>query len=159
MSHFLLFQLLFFLGNLLKNASCLVSCLTPLKESDHLEQVSRHYLVQVPVSKLELMHLGLREEDLLTLLLHCGYFYHSTEVATLEVAEKLYSTPHELVHWHESGLLGSTKPVNQLAAYIWETSNSLEVIPDAPLKFAFVQSALFGHCFAMTLVHSVRPTS
>ncbi len=27
------------------------------------------------------------------------------------------------------------------------------------LKFAFVQSALFGHCFAMTLVHSVRPMS
>ncbi len=26
-------------------------------------------------------------------------------------------------------------------------------------KFAFVQSALFGHCFVMTLVHLVRPTS
>jgi hypothetical protein len=56
------------------------------------------------------------------------------EVATLKVAEKLYSTLHELVHWHESGLLGRTKPANQLAAYIWETGNSLEVIPDAPIK-------------------------
>ncbi len=27
------------------------------------------------------------------------------------------------------------------------------------LKFAFIQSALSGHCFATTLVHSVRPTS
>ncbi len=26
-------------------------------------------------------------------------------------------------------------------------------------KFDFVQSDLFGHCFAMTLVHLVRPTS
>ncbi len=56
------------------------------------------------------------------------------EVATLKVAEKLYLAPHELVHWHESGLLGCMKPANQLVACIWETGNSLEVIPDALVK-------------------------
>jgi hypothetical protein len=81
------------------------------------------------------------------------------EVATLEVAEKLYLTPYELVHWHESGLLGRTKPANQLVAYIWKTGNSLEVIPDAFNKVCLVQSVSFRHCFTMTLVHLVRPTS
>jgi hypothetical protein len=38
---------------------------------------------------------------------------------------------HELVDWHESGLLGRTKTANQLVAYIWKTSNSLKVILDA----------------------------
>jgi hypothetical protein len=46
-SRFLLIWLLFIFGNLLENASCLVGCLTLLKESDELEQVSRHRLVQV----------------------------------------------------------------------------------------------------------------
>ncbi len=110
MSHFLFLWLLLVLGNLLKNASCLVGCLTLLKESDHLKRVVRHHLVQA--SKLVLVHLRLREEDLLTLLLCCGYFYRSMEVATLKVAEKLHSMLRELVHWHECGLLGHTKPAN-----------------------------------------------
>jgi hypothetical protein len=38
------------------------------------------------------------------------------------------------VHWHEHGLLGHTKPANQLVAYIWETGNSLKVIPGALVK-------------------------
>ncbi len=100
------------LGNLLKNASCLVGCLRLLKESNHPERVSRHHLVQV--SKLVLVCLRLRKEDLLTLLLCCGYVHCLMEVVTLKVAEKLHSTPHELVHWHECGLLGCTKPANQL---------------------------------------------
>ncbi len=87
MSHFLFFWLLLILGNLLENASCLASCLTLLKESNKLEQVSRHRLVQV--RKLELMRLGLCKEDLFTFPLRRGYFHHSTEVATLEIAEKL----------------------------------------------------------------------
>ncbi len=157
LSHFLLFWLLLVLGNLLENASRLVGCLTLLKESDYLEWVSRHRFVQV--YKLVLMCLGLHKEDFLTLLLLRGYFHHSMEVATLKVAEKLYLMPHELMHWHESGLLGYTKPMNQLVAYIWETGNGLKVIPDALIKFGFVQSALLGHCFGMTLVHLVRPTS
>ena len=111
MSHFLFLRLLLVLGDLLKNASCLVGCLTLLKESDKLARVSRHRLVQV--RKLELMHLGLRKEDLFTLILRRGYFHHSTEIATLDVAEKLQLMPHELVHWHESGLLGRTKPVDR----------------------------------------------
>jgi hypothetical protein len=56
------------------------------------------------------------------------------EVAALKVAEKLHSTPHELVHWHECGLLGSTEPSNQLVTHILKTGNSLEVITDALIK-------------------------
>jgi hypothetical protein len=108
LSHFLLFWLLLVLDNLLKNISHLVGCLTLLKESNQLEWVSRHRLVQV--CKLELMHLGLREEDLFTLLLCREYFHCSMEVATLKIAKKLHLMPHELVHQHESGLLGRTKP-------------------------------------------------
>ncbi len=132
LSRFLLFWLLLVLGNLLKNVSRLVGCLTLLKESNQLERVSRHRLVQV--CKLELMRLGLHEKDLFTLLLRRGYFHCSMEVAPLEVAEKLYLMLHELVHRHESGLLGRTKPANQLVAFIWKTSNSLEVISDAFVK-------------------------
>ena len=108
--------LLFILGDLIKNASRLVGCLTLLKEGNHSEWVSRYHLVQV--GELVLVHLRLCEEDLFTLLLRRGYFHCLTEVATLEVAEKLYLMPHELVHWHESGLLSHTKPANQLVAYI-----------------------------------------
>ncbi len=125
--HYLFLWLLLILGNFLKNASNLVGCLTLLKDSDHLEWVGRHHLVQV--CKLVLVHLRLHKEDSLTFLLCCEYFHCSTEVATLEVAEKLM--PCELMHWYECGLLGHTKPANQLVAYIWETGNSLEVILDA----------------------------
>jgi hypothetical protein len=45
---------------------------------------------------------------------------------------------HELVHWHESRLLGRTKPTNQLVAYIGKPGNGLEVILDAFAKFAFL---------------------
>ncbi len=77
------------------------------------------------------MHLRLHREDLFTLLLRHGYAHHSTEVVTLKVAEKLHSTPHELVHWHESGLLGCAKPANQLVADVGEPGNGLNVVPDA----------------------------
>ncbi len=52
------------------------------------------------------------------------------EVATIKVAEKLYLTPHDLMHWHESRLLRSTEPANQLVAYVQESGNGLKVIPD-----------------------------
>jgi hypothetical protein len=80
------------------------------------------------------VHLRLRKEDLFTLLLCSRYVHRSTEVTTLEVAEKLYSMPHELMHWHESGLLRSTKPANQLVAFIQESGNGLKVIPDTLVK-------------------------
>jgi hypothetical protein len=128
MSHFLFLWLLLVLGNHLENPSHLIGCLTLLKESNHIEWVGRHHLVQV--WELVLVHLRLRKVDLLTLLLHCGYFHCSTEVATLERAEKLHLMMRELVHWHEGGLLGRTKPENQLVTHIWETGDSLEVIPD-----------------------------
>jgi hypothetical protein len=56
------------------------------------------------------------------------------EVVTLKIAEKLHLTPHELVHWHESRLLGRTKPANQLVADVGEPGNNLEVVPDALVK-------------------------
>ncbi len=94
------------LGDLHKNASCLVVCLTMLKEGNHSERVGRHCLVQV--GKLVLVRLRLREEDLFTLLLRHGYIHCPTKVVALEVAEKLYLMMHELVHQHESRLLGRT---------------------------------------------------
>ncbi len=132
LSRFLFLWLLLIFGDLLKNASCSVGCLTLLKESNELERVSGYHLVQV--CKLELMLFGLHKEDLFTPLLHRGYFHCLTEVATLKKAEKLYLTPHELVHWHESGLLSSTKPANQLVPYIEEPGNSLKVILDSFVK-------------------------
>ncbi len=80
------------------------------------------------------MHLGLRKEDLFTLLLRLGHFYCLMEVATLEIAEELYLTPHELVHWHKGGLFGLTKPVGQLAANVGEPGNGLKVVPDTLIK-------------------------
>jgi hypothetical protein len=132
MSHFLFLWLLLILGDLIKNASRLVGCLTLLEEGNHSERVGRYRLVQV--SKLVLVHLGLRKEDLFTLLLHRGYIHCSTEVLTLEVAKKLHSTPHELMHWHEGRLLGHTKPANQLVANVREPGNGLKVVPDALVK-------------------------
>jgi hypothetical protein len=88
------------------------------------------------------MRLGLHEKKMFTLLLCRGYFHCLALVATLEVAEKLYSTLHELVHWHESGLLGRTKPANQLVAYIWKTGDSLKVILDAFVKGCFCMICL-----------------
>ncbi len=97
MSRFLFLQLLLILGNLIKNASRLVGCLTLLEEgNNHSEQVGRHRLIQV--GKLVLVCLRLCKEDLFTLLLRHGYVHCSTEVVTLEVAEKLHLMPHELVH-------------------------------------------------------------
>jgi hypothetical protein len=125
LSRFLLFWLLLVLGDLLENASRLVGCLTLLEESNQLERVSRRHLIQV--HGLKLMCLGLCNKDLFTLLLHRGYFHCLTEVATLKVAYKLYLMPHEVMHWHESRLLGCTKPANQLVTYIWKSSNSLKV--------------------------------
>ncbi len=77
------------------------------------------------------MHLRLHKEDLFTLLLRRGYVHRPTEVATLEVAEKLHLTPHELVHRHERRLLGCTKPASQLVADVREPSDGLKVVPDA----------------------------
>jgi hypothetical protein len=63
------------------------------------------------------------------------------EVAILKIAEKLYLMLHELMHWHESGLLGSTKPADQLVAYIGEPGNGLKVVPDT-----FVEVRLHTIC-------------
>ncbi len=119
-------------GVLDKIASCLVGCLALLEEGNHSERVGRHRLIQV--GKLVLVHLKLRKEDLFTLLLRHGYVHHSMEVVAFKVAEKLHSLPHELVHWHESGLLGRMKPANQLVANVGEPGNSLKVVPDALIK-------------------------
>ncbi len=85
-------------------------------------------------SELVLVPLRLRKEDLFTLLLRRGYIHCLTEVTTLKVAEKLYSTLRELVHWHESGLLGCTDPANQLVAHIQKFGNGFKVILDTLVK-------------------------
>ncbi len=77
MSRTLFLWLLLVPGDLLKNASHLVGCLTLLKEGNHSEQVGRYRLVQV--GKLVLVRLGLREDDLFTLLLRRGYVHRLTE--------------------------------------------------------------------------------
>ncbi len=128
MSRTLFLRLLLVLGDLLENASHLVGHLTLLGEGNHSERVSRHRLVQV--SELVLLRLRLHVEDLFTLLLRCGYVHCSMEVVALKVAEKLYSTPHELVHWHESRLLNRTKPANQLVANVRESGNGLKGVPN-----------------------------
>jgi hypothetical protein len=133
MSRTLFLWLLLVLGNLLKNASHLVGCLTLLKEGNRSEQVGRHRLVQV--GELVLVRHRLHEEYLFTLLLRRGYVHHSTKVVALKVAKKLYSTAHELVHWHESGLLGRTKPANQLVANVGEPGNGLKVVHDTFNEF------------------------
>ncbi len=129
MSRTLFLWLLLVPGDLLKNTSHLVGRLTLLKEGNHSERVGRYRLVQV--SELVLVRLGLRKEDLFTLLLRRGHVHHLTEVVPLKVAEKLHSMPHELMHRHESGLFCRTKPANQLVANVWEPSYGLEVVPDA----------------------------
>jgi hypothetical protein len=126
------FLWLLVLGDLLKNASHLVGCSTLLKEGNHLERVSRHRLVQV--SKLVLVRLGLCKENLFTFLLRHSYVHRLMEVTTLKISEKLYSTQHELVHWHESRLLRSMEPANQLATYVWESGNGLKIIPDTCIE-------------------------
>jgi hypothetical protein len=95
------------------------------------------------------MHLGLRKEDLFTLLLSCGYLHSLTAVATVEIAD------HELMHWHEGGLLGSAKPADQLVANIGKSGNFLKVIPDA-----FVEVCLCTVCVGgASLGNDVCPLS
>jgi hypothetical protein len=38
---------------------------------------------------------------------------------------KLHLMPHKLVLWYERGLLGNSKPTNQLFANVWEPGNGL----------------------------------
>jgi hypothetical protein len=146
LSRTLFLWLLLVLGNLLKNASCLVGRLTLLEEGNHSERVGTYRLFQV--GELVLVRLRLREEDLFTLLLRRGYVHHSTEVVTLKVAEKLHLMPHELMHWHESGLLCRTKPANQLVANVGEPGNDLKVVPDA-----LVEVCLCTICTVWALFH------
>jgi hypothetical protein len=122
MSRLLLIWLLLVLGDLLKNASCFVG---------------------------RLMCLGLREEDVFALLLCRGKLHCLTEVATVKIADELYWTPHELMHLHEGGLLGSAKPEDQMVANIGEPCNCLKEIPDAFVKVhcctVYVSGALLGN--------------
>jgi hypothetical protein len=69
------------------------------------------------------------------------------EVVALKVAEKLYLTMHELVHWHESGLLDRTKPENQLVAYVGEPDNGLKVVPDIFVEFFLHTICIFWTSF------------
>jgi hypothetical protein len=66
------------------------------------------------------------------------------EVAAVKIADELYSMPHKLMHLHEGGLLGSTKPVDQLVANIGELSNCLKVIPDALVEVCLCMVCIGG---------------
>jgi hypothetical protein len=96
MSCLLLFWMLFFLGNLLKNPGHFIGSLALLEKTNKPKRVHGHYFVFL--HKLELIRFGLREEDLFALLLCCGQLHRSTDVDTVKIAEKLYSTPHEFMH-------------------------------------------------------------
>ncbi len=69
------------------------------------------------------------------------------EVVTLKVAERLHLTPHELLHWHESGLLGHMKPENQLVANVEEPSNGLKIVPDALVEVCLCTICIFWALF------------
>jgi hypothetical protein len=104
------------------------------------------------------MRLGLCKEDLFALLLHCEHFHHLMDVATVEVAEELYFMPHEVMHRHEGGILGSTKPADQLVADIKEPGDCLKVITDAFVKVHHNMvcngGALLGQTYILkTLTH------
>ena len=99
------------------------------------------------------MRLWLGEKDLFCFLLRCGQLHPSTEESAVKVAEELHSTPHELMHKHELGLLGNTKPTNQLVANVQEPGNCLEVIPDVIVRIFFYQV----HFVGASLAHNVGP--
>jgi hypothetical protein len=82
MSHLLLFWLLLVLGNLLKDAGCFIGSLTLLKKGYEPKRIHGHHFACF--CKLKLMRLGLREEDLFALLLHCGQLHCLADVATVE---------------------------------------------------------------------------
>ena len=44
---------------------------------------------------------------------------------------------HVLMNWHQSGLLGGTKPMNQLVTNVLEPCNGLKAIPLALNKVIF----------------------
>jgi hypothetical protein len=75
MSRLLLFRLLLLL-DLFKNAGHFIGSLTLLEKDYELKRVHGHHFVCF--CKLVLMHLGLRKEDLIALLLGCGQLHHST---------------------------------------------------------------------------------
>jgi hypothetical protein len=153
MSCLLLFWLLPVLGDLLKNASRFIGSLTLIKKGNALKWVCGHHLVCL--RKLKLMRLGLRKEDLFALLLCHGQLHCSMEIATVEVAEELYLTPHELMHRHEGGILGSAKPADQLVTNIGEPGDCLKVIPDALAKVCLCMV-----CFSGALLgNDARPFS
>jgi hypothetical protein len=144
MSHLLLSWLLLLIGNLLKNASHFVGRLTLLEKGNAQKRVRGHCLVYL--HELKLMHLGLCKEDLFALLLRCRHLYCLTDVAAIKVAGQLYSTPHELMGWHEGELLGGANPADQLVTNIGEPGDCLKVIPDA-----LVEVGLCMICFSGAL--------
>jgi hypothetical protein len=52
--------------------------------------------------------------------------------------------PHELVHWYESGLLGSTEPANQLVTYIQKSGDSLKIILDTLVEVCLCTICIVG---------------
>ncbi len=57
--------------------------------------------------------------------------------------------PHELVTWHEGGLLGCTKPADQLVVNVGEPGDGLKVVLDTLVKVR-----LCTICIVWALLHN-----
>ncbi len=66
------------------------------------------------------------------------------EVTTIKVAEELHSTPHDFMHWDERGLLGNSKPTNQL---VTKPGGCFKVIPDTLIEVFFLEMHIVGALF------------
>ena len=66
------------------------------------------------------------------------------EVTTIKVAEELHSTPHDFMHWDEPGLLGNSKPTNQL---VTKPGGCFKVIPDTLIEVFFLEMHIVGALF------------
>ncbi len=75
------------------------------------------------------------------------------EVTPIEEAEELHSLLHKLMNWHECGLLGNTKPADQLVANVWKPGNCLKVVRNALVIVLLHEARIIGALFT----HNVGP--
>ena len=98
---------------------------------------------------LELMLPRHRKEDLLDPLRFRGKLHRRRKESFLEVAYKLHSSPHVVMHGHESGLSSRAKPADQLVADVREPGECLEVVSlavdEVLVRLARVVRASRGH--------------
>ena len=90
-----------------------------------------------------------REEDLLDLLGLRGQLHRRTKEPFLEVAHKLHSLPHVVMHRHECGLSSRAKPADQLVTDVREPGECFEIVSlalnEALVRLARIVRASRGH--------------